>query len=137
MINRDESPRSDDFEEFVAEKVRMEDVVTTLIVEAGGQTFQVYGTTKTCSTCGETKPVEEFTLNARASDSRHYECRVCKARRDSSDYERHRRKRLEISRQYRKEHPDKHRQYNRDYKRRKRLEEREKRIRELGYKPWK
>jgi hypothetical protein len=131
-----ELTESDPISDSLQKKVSLEDAVTILIVEVGGRPFKVFGSEKVCPTCGETKPIDDFTVNARATDGHHWECRVCKSRRDSKSYERHRQKRIEMSKRYREEHPDKHRKYSRDYKRRKRLEEREKRIRELGLKPW-
>lgn len=72
--------------------------------------------TKRCSTCGETKALEDFNRLARAADGRQYSCRDCNRRYHQENKERHnaqiharsRRVRAEIAewvRRYLVEHP--------------------------------
>jgi len=58
---------------------------------------------KTCSHCGETRPVSSFGRNRQALDGLHYYCKPCAAERQ---------------RQWAKAHPEKVREMRADYLRR-------------------
>lgn len=56
--------------------------------------------TKTCSQCGETKPLEEFNKDKRISDGRRSDCKVCTKARNRRLYLRDRERRLKERKAY-------------------------------------
>ena len=78
---------------------------------------------KTCTKCGETKPLDGFHRHKRHTDGRNPHCKECERERHRRYYEDNRDKQIDYSRRYREENRDKaldrHRRYyedNRDKK---------------------
>ena len=70
---------------------------------------------KTCTKCGETKPLDDFHRNKTGAGGRRPDCKECVREYKRSYYEENRDKRLEYSRRYYEENRDKAREYNRSY----------------------
>ena len=82
--------------------------------------------TKTCTKCGETKPVEEFSKNSRSSNGFRSRCKVCLAaasRRYHQEhreaaaayYQKYKEQRAAWKRRYRQEHKEAAAAYDRRY----------------------
>ena len=70
---------------------------------------------KTCTKCGETKPLDDFNRNRSTADGRNAWCRECSAEDRRRYYEENRDKVRERNRQYREENRDKDRERKRRY----------------------
>lgn len=75
---------------------------------------------KTCTKCGETKPLDEFYRHKGKADGVQSECKECKRERQRRYYEENRDKVLDYQRRYREENPEKVREYERRYYKRSR-----------------
>jgi 5-methylcytosine-specific restriction endonuclease McrA len=75
---------------------------------------------RTCTKCGETKPITEYTRHKSSPDGIRTYCKACAAASRRDWYERNAESEREASRQYKREHPDEIREYKRDYHRRNR-----------------
>lgn len=62
---------------------------------------------KTCFTCKETKPFDQFSRSKRISDGHQRECKPCKKIRDADYYQRNTARYLNHNRRYRKDLQDK------------------------------
>ena len=70
---------------------------------------------KTCTKCGETKPLDDFHRHRGKADGRYAWCRECAAEHRRRYYENNRDKERELQRQYREENRDKLQERNRRY----------------------
>ena len=70
---------------------------------------------KTCTKCGETKPLDDFHRNKTGAGGRRPDCKECVRECSRRYYEENRDKRLECSRRYYEENRDKVREYKRSY----------------------
>ena len=70
---------------------------------------------KTCTKCGETKPLDGFHRNKGGVDGRHSRCKECVREDLRRYYEENRDKKLEYARRYREENRDKVRESERRY----------------------
>lgn len=76
---------------------------------------------KTCSKCGESKPVDDFGLDRSAKDGRRYHCRQC-ARQYARDYYRRRPEvAAEATKRWRKAHPERAAEVHRNSYQRQRM----------------
>ena len=80
---------------------------------------------KTCTKCGETKPLDDFHRDQSKADGRSARCRECTAEDRHRRYEKYRDKELESRRRYYEENRDKERERNRWYREENRDKERE------------
>ena len=71
---------------------------------------------KTCTKCGETKPLDDFHRNKTGAGGRRPDCKECVREYKRSYYEENRDKRLEYSRRYYEENRDKVRECQRRYR---------------------
>ena len=87
---------------------------------------------KTCTKCGETKPLDDFHRDKTGAGGRRPDCKECVRERSRSYYEENRDKRLECSRRYYEENRNKVREYKRSYyeENRDKVRERQRRYRE-------
>ena len=87
---------------------------------------------KTCTKCGETKPLDDFHRNKTGAGGRRPDCKECVREYARRYYEENRDKRLEYSRRYHEENRDKTLDYQRRYyeENRDKVRERQRRYRE-------
>ena len=87
---------------------------------------------KTCTKCGEKKPLDGFHRNKRKADGRDPHCKECRREYNRRYREENRDKTLDYSRRYREENRDKERERNRRYREenRDKVRERNRRYRE-------
>lgn len=71
---------------------------------------------KTCTKCGETKPLDDFHRNRSRADGRHSRCRECATEYRRRYYEKNRDKEREYQRGYRESNRDKLREYERQWR---------------------
>lgn len=70
---------------------------------------------KTCTRCGETKPLDEYHRDKRRGDGRRADCKECVRERNRRYREENRDKRRAYNRRYREENRDGLREYKRRY----------------------
>ena len=80
---------------------------------------------KTCTKCGETKPLDDFYRDRSRADGRNPRCRECTAEYGRRYYEENRDKELERNRKWREENRDKERERDRRYREENRDKDRE------------
>ena len=71
--------------------------------------------TKTCSKCGEEKPLDEYHKNKGRKDGYQYECKKCATERSKEYYSENKEKLLEQRKEYYSENKDKILEYKKEY----------------------